>query len=363
MDISNFSVEDFVLDAHFRSWVLQPTSSLNAQWDSYIAKHPSKVKDIVAARELVLNMSNKSPSITQSEKQEMWDAIDNKIEEEDDQGSSHGPKVVYLNSASVISQYDEPYKPRFRSQWKRVAAILAICFSLSILMNLVLSQSEDEVKPIISYTEFSTPPGVKSLLRLADGSVVKLNSGSKVRYLKNFTPEKREIFLEGEAFFEVAKDAERPFIVHTGNTSTTALGTSFNIRSYEGESMEVALLTGKVAVMDSAINRKVYLKKGDGVMIDPDKTKMDIFRFDKEVTTAWLNKKIIFDRTPVNEMVRTLENWYGVKISLAQEDKKDLWVSGIYTNETLSNILEGLSYTARFDYEINDSNVKIKFKQ
>ncbi len=362
MDISNFSVEDFVLDARFRSWVLKPTSSLNEQWDSRIAKHPAKVKDIVVARELVLKLAQKNTSITKSEIQEMWEGIDGKIDEED-QDSTHEPKVIYLNSASVISQYNELYRPNFKSQWKRVAAILAICFGLSVMANLLFSQNEEAIAPVISFTEFSTPPGVKSSLRLSDGSVIKLNSGSRVRYMKDFTAETREVFLEGEAYFEVAKDAARPFIVHTGNTSTTALGTSFNIRSYEGEEREVALLTGKVAVMDNVLNKKVYLKKGDGVKLNPEKDKMELFRYNKEITTAWLNKKIIFDKTPINEMVRTLENWYGVKISLSQINKTDLWVSGTYTNETLSNILEGLSYTARFDYEINDSDVKIKFKQ
>ena len=115
--------------------------------------------------------------------------------------------------------------------------------------------------PLIVFEEHTTVPGVKSHLTLSDGSQVILNSGSELKYLKNFEKDKRAIFLKGEVFFSVTKDASRPFIVHTLETTTTALGTSFNVRAYKGESIDVSLLTGKVAVNKEDSMEKPILGK------------------------------------------------------------------------------------------------------
>lgn len=365
MNISDFSIEDFVLDASFRSWVLSPTPGLNAEWNGYIAKYPFKVEEIATARKMLLNMTQKVGIISQEEISDLWEDIDHRLNTEADSGipsiSTH-KNVVPLNSASVIAQYDRTKTRRAWPQWQSVAAILVCCFGLSLLFNFfVLQQTPTENVPIV-YTEFSTPPGVKSSISLSDGSIVKLNSGSKISYIKDFTTDKREVYLEGEAFFDVAKDASRPFTVHTGKTSTTALGTSFNIKSYAGEPREVALLTGKVVVIDSTLKKKFFLLSGHGVKVNPQKKIMDEFRFDQASVTAWMNKKIIFDQTPIDEMVRTLENWFGVEIHIGKQPEEALLVSGVFRNESLRNILQGLSYTARFEYQIKDSNVTMDFQ-
>ncbi|GAB3658966.1 FecR family protein [Echinicola sediminis] len=365
MNISDFSIEDFVLDASFRSWVLSPTPALNAEWDRYIAEYPFKVEEIATARKMLLNMTQKVAHISEEEIADLWEEIDQELNADmDSETPSHhlNKRSVPLNSASVIAQYDMTKVKKTWPQWQRVAAILLCCFGLSLLFNFFGMQEVPIENVTLVYTEFNTPPGVKSSISLSDGSIVKLNSGSKIRYVKDFTAGKREVFLEGEAFFDVAKDANRPFTVHTGKTSTTALGTSFNIRSYEGEAREVSLLTGKVVVIDSTLKKKVFLLSGQGVEVNPQEKKMDEFRFDEEAVTAWMNKKIIFEKTPIDEMVRTLENWYGVKIHIGKKPGESLLVSGVFRNETLSNILQGLSYTARFEYQIKDSSVKIDFQ-
>src|SRR5690606_27701037 len=131
----------------------------------------------------------------------------------------------------------------------RIAAVLLLVLGLGITVETLIPE-ETTTRPaeIVSFEEFTTPPGVKSSITLGDGSKVLLNSGSSLKYVKGFGTDLREVFLVGEAFFEVSRDSIRPFIVRTGEISTTALGTSFNIEAYKDENLNISLLTGKVAV-------------------------------------------------------------------------------------------------------------------
>ncbi|AWW30883.1 hypothetical protein DN752_12515 [Echinicola strongylocentroti] len=362
MNISDFSVEDFVLHAGFRKWVNRPDHELNAEWEGYMKRYPHKVRDITMARRLVLNYADKSYTISDEDKSSMWEEIDRAANEnEHSDEDREKTKIIPLDSSSLIAKYDEEYQKKTAHQWKRVAAILLVCLLLSILANVFQSRQTPPVEQMVVYMENSTPRGQKSTVNLSDGSTVSLNSNSKITYEKGFGKDIREIYLEGEAYFDVAHDEDRPFVVHTGNTATMALGTSFNVQNYKGELLEIALVQGKVVVSDSTAGEKVYLKSGDGVKVDKESQEMSLFRFDPEVTVAWLSKKIIFDKTPVREMVRTLENWYGVDVRIEKQPSTNLLVSGVFHDETLENILQGLSYTARFDYKIKEKDVVINF--
>jgi len=169
--------------------------------------------------------------------------------------------------------------------------------------------------------------------------------------------------LVGEAYFEVAKDSTRPFIVRTGQITTTALGTSFNIKAYQNEELNISLLTGLVEV-GSEIGQfdKVNLVPGEVLNINLENQKFQKGQFDEEKSMAWIRKTILFDHAPIAEIIRVLENWYGVEIKFINRPKKDLMVSGLFRDQTLENVLEGLSYSARFEFEIQKDQVNIHFK-
>ncbi|WP_200975048.1 FecR family protein [Echinicola sp. 20G] len=362
MNKSEFSVEDFALDPSFRKWVISANRELDAEWDAYLAKHPHKVKDVMLARRLLENMSEKTSNISLLDKNEIWENIDQEISDEDHRQRFEKAKIIPISSTSIINKHRDRSFNRSKHQWRRVAGILLICLTISILANVFQTLDDEEPIKEISYMEYSTPPGQKSTVNLSDGSEVILNSGSKIRFEKNFNSGTREIYLDGEAFFDVAKDITRPFLVHTGKTTTKALGTSFNIKSYAGETRAISLVTGRVVVSDSTSSRKVYLKSGDAVKLNQETREMSLYRFDRDLSIGWMEKKIIFKETPLLEMVRTLENWYGVEISIDHKPKTNLLVSGEFEDESLSNILNGLSYTARFSYEIKGNEIKIDFK-
>ncbi|GGZ20798.1 hypothetical protein GCM10007049_11740 [Echinicola pacifica] len=364
MDISNFSVEDFVLDASFRAWVLNPSPAMHSQWQASLKRYPSKKSEVHQARQLLLNYVQPAAQIPAKEVDQVWDAIAREIQYEEGRDLQKG-KIIPLHPNLLLDEEEsnatEIVSLHPINQWKRVAGILLFCLTLSIIANLFLATPLPPEPTMLVYMENITTEGQKSLISLSDGSSIMLNSNSRISYPKDFEGEKREVHLEGEAYFDVAKDASKPFIVHTGNTSTLALGTAFNIKSYKNELREIALLEGKVQVNDTDLGKELVLQPGDGVKLDKQNRNLSLYRYDLEMVTAWREKKIIFNETPLHEMVRTLENWYGVHIIIERKPGTDLLVSGKFEDENLKNVLEGLSYTARFTFEIKEKEVKINF--
>ncbi|SFT52360.1 ferric-dicitrate binding protein FerR, regulates iron transport through sigma-19 [Algoriphagus locisalis] len=359
MDKLNFSVEDFVLDTAFREWILSPTAKRNLQWEEYIVRNPQSIEHIRIARQIVLNMPSKEFMLNERQVDSLWEKIDKNLDFKD---LPREAKSFPINSSATISRYTtEKSKYRINFQVLKVAALILLAFALGILY---FTMPEIEKKPEIKWLTYSTKPGVKSSVTLSDGSVVKLNAGSSIRYVQNFVGNTREVFLDGEAFFEVAHDTIKPFIVHTKDISTRAMGTAFNIQAGQNGKIIISLLTGKVEVKSQQVPEFLdYLTPGEQIQTVTMGKYWEKGSFEEDVVMAWLDQTIIFDSTPLPEAVEMLENWFGVKITLLNFNDQNLTLSGKYKGETLKNILDGLSYTARFKYEIDGKQIKINFKQ
>jgi transmembrane sensor len=358
---SEYSIEDFVLDPEFKKWVLNPDAESKSYWEEYLKNNPSKHQDILLARKILLNMSRRTEKVSENRLLATWSNIEASI---DKMGSDEFEgKIIPLDSNSSLRKYAVYTHPSSRqNQFFRIAAILAIAFMLAASLSFL---NESKVPMLteapIEYQEHIAPPGVKSNLTLMDGSKVVLNSGSSLRYIKNFQPDLREIELSGEAYFEVTKDPNRPFIVRTGQISTQVLGTSFNVKAFENEAIEVSLLTGLVEVeVDS--DQKINLVPGEALRFQPENKKIQKGKFNKDKTLAWTQKTIVFDKTQIVEVKRVLENWYGVEIRFMNQPSRDLAISGRFNDQSLKDVLEGLSYSARFQFEIQDDQVKISFQ-
>ncbi|SEJ60701.1 FecR protein [Cyclobacterium xiamenense] len=359
----SYKTEDFVLDPEFQKWVVSPDTGTKSYWEAYLRENPEKHAEIVMARKLVLHLSRKVRMVDDSRIEKAWGNIDHALNEIQ-QGYSD-KKVIPLDSSSTLRQFEKKKVSSQRRfpQFYRLVGILLLAFSVSFLINFYFPQPVPKIAEVpVIYEEHVTPPGVKSNLTLQDGSKVILNSGSSLRYIKNFETHQRIVELRGEAFFDVAKETERPFTVRTGPVSTTALGTSFNIKAYENESMNISLLTGRVLVKrDSVLSQPVDLQKGEGVEIDLKKLGMKRIIFDQDRVLAWTKKTIVFDHSPMWEIKRVLENWYGVSIWFSNSPHPNLEVSGRFQDQTLKNVLEGLSYSARFEFTIDKDRVTLVF--
>jgi ferric-dicitrate binding protein FerR (iron transport regulator) len=213
--------------------------------------------------------------------------------------------------------------------------------------------------------EKSTDPGQKLSFHLDDGTRVLLNSGSRISYPASFDSLERKVILEGEAFFDVSKENNRPFKVVTESFVTTALGTSFNISACKnGEIIEVALVTGKVSVgrLSQGIDSKsLILNPGEMVTVEKRTNTLLKTSFDFNEKIAWKDGIIVFNEATYREFTMRLEDWYGVDITSNVLPGKKWEFTGKFENETLENILLGLQFGHNFEYSIDGKDVKLKF--
>lgn len=357
----DYKTADFVLDPEFQKWVLSPDAQTKKYWEKYLIENPNKETEIAIAVKLVANMSRKSYKSSSEKIEDTWKNIEKAIDsiKEKDKNS------IPLNAASTLlrSRAKKTEDKRKIPPFYRLVGILAIVFSLAIMVNVFIpKENVPVVVEKVEMLEHYAPPGVKSNLTLQDGSKVILNSGSTLKYIKNFESNRRVLELTGEAFFDVAEDKSRPFSVKTGAITTTALGTSFLISSYKDEPLDIALLTGKVEV-DIALNNaeRIKLTKGEGLEIDLTQEIVNSLTFDPETILAWTRKTIIFDNVSMFEIKRVLENWYGVEIDFVNRPASNLLMSGKFKDQSLENVLEGLSHSARFKYELEKDKVTLEF--
>ncbi|MEQ9287334.1 MAG: FecR domain-containing protein [Cyclobacteriaceae bacterium] len=249
---------------------------------------------------------------------------------------------------------------RNRVAWQVAASILLV---LGMSFWFFNPSNREPAPGEVAMIEKTNPSGQKSTIHLKDGSRITLNSSSSVLYPENFAENERVIVLQGEAFFEVAKDSRRPFRVKTANTVTTALGTSFNINAFDGENeIKIGLATGKIEVKSTGLktDQVFELTPGQGVVFSRKDSRMEQTTVNIDQILAWTSKELIFDKEEFGKVIKRLERWYGVEISV--EGTVDGVFSASFKNQSLNAVLEGLSYSFMLDYQISDKKVTLKVK-
>lgn len=248
----------------------------------------------------------------------------------------------------------------------RVAAVLLLGTFLSwfAYTNLSTTYQEAETGGMV---EKIVPFGQKFTLRLSDGSIVKLNAGSKLRYPSQFNDTLREVYLEGEAFFEVQKDASRPFLVTSGDVVTSVLGTSFNIKAFSEESLiKVALVTGKVKVSHAYLDKIQFdytLTPNEMLTYHKAERKSEKDYFDSSEVLAWKDQTLFFENAGLHEMTTVLQRWYGKQFVINNGNVITRKFSGKFeNNKSLEYVLNVLSLNSNFTYQIIDETVIIEGK-
>jgi transmembrane sensor len=234
--------------------------------------------------------------------------------------------------------------------------------------------------------------GTRTSLLLPDGTRVSLNSNSKLRYNKDFNSRNREVVLEGEAYFEVTRNAQLPFIVHAATLDIQVLGTSFTVKSYpQDATVEATLLKGAIEVRrkGSLNTAQVILKPNEKLVFnkfsgadsadrhsDPadvahhraiagmavDHIRTDVPDSEK-VETGWMYNRLVFDGENFQELATELDRWYDVNILVRDEQLNHYHFSGVFTTETIEEALKDLQLTADFTYKINGKEIELYAKK
>ena len=195
-------------------------------------------------------------------------------------------------------------------------------------------------------------------LLLSDGTEVWLNATTKLRFPFSFDGNSREVYLEGEAFFTVAQNAAKPFIVHTEKSDIRVLGTTFNVSAYKNSTISTSLISGAVASKTG--KTEVVLKPGQVAILKNDK--FDVKKFDEDEVLAWMRGIYIFHNTSLKEIAGVIERWYGVKVVFdnpALEGKK--FTGGLEKLQNLDYFLETLQIVGNVQHSY-DEQKRLHFK-
>ncbi|SFT42720.1 FecR protein [Algoriphagus locisalis] len=268
------------------------------------------------------------------------------------------------NSYSLPSQQSEPkIEKTYNLNWLRAAVVFLVLglASLFYIQNRQEKTSSLELANEETMITNSNNQGEKTKATLEDGSVVYLNSQSSITYAKNFK-NNRAIQLEGEAFFEVVKDPDHPFVVDAKGIVTTALGTSFNISTFnKDQKVAVTLLTGKVKLNQSGKDAYIELNPGEESLLSPDLPEMEKYKVKAADKILWTKGILRFDEADLDEMVEILQRWYGVTIKINGQPQA-LHASGVFDNqESLRNVLNVMSKTLEFEFVIDDQEITLNF--
>lgn len=249
-------------------------------------------------------------------------------------------------------------KPKSRQSWYSIAAAVIILIGIGAVSFNTWWQKNDG--PAIAQVVKSAAFGKRLTLQLSDGTKIYLNSGSTVEFPQRFVGNTREVLLDGEAFFEVAKDSIKPFVIKSNGVQTTVLGTSFNVNSYdENSEIKVSVKSGKVKV--NSIEDGVVLGAHQQAVFDK-KTK-NIYKetINSNDLFAWKDGVLQFNDQPMSEVVKTLERWYGVNFTFENQTIKNCHLTATYKNEPLTAVLESVIYTKKglkYQY-LNDQEILI----
>ena len=264
-----------------------------------------------------------------------------------------------LNKEKIHSINRTLFSP---SLLKRAAAI-AFFFLLSSGILYLSGVFSKKTLPVVWHEEV-TSAGEKSILTLSDGSQVTLNADSRLKYPDRFDNARREVFLEGEGYFVVQHTNNRPFILHTGNLSTTVLGTKFNVSAYPGNKIiAVSLLEGKVQVTknEEGTNEHIaVLKPQEQLMYDKDHESSSCSWFDSLEAVGWKDNIFKFENAPLDKVLSQLERAFGIKFKITDQTVLAQKITIKFENNSPQLVIDVIKHLTGLEYKIIMGDGKIR---
>jgi ferric-dicitrate binding protein FerR (iron transport regulator) len=353
MDYTKFNVEDFASNESFIDWVRQSDPEAVKYWDLYISDHPEIRPTVEKARALVLNLRQaEEVSYDAARVESMWGKIQDRVEK----------------------QSKAPSRTPAKAGWAMaLACFLFLCVSVAVWLVFPELKNEEQQSKYhqqsSDFVEQVNETDKPLRVQLADGSVIVLDAKSRLKYKSTFLEDStRQVYLLGQAFFDVVKNPYKPFIVHSNEIVVKVLGTSFRVEAPEnGENILVSVKTGKVSVYSDKVANK---QQQDGVILLPNQQvsyerKKQLFAKtlveSPEVlgTTVFTQDDFVFDNAPIAEVFRTMEEAYGIEIIFNEDVMKNCYITAPLGSETMREKLKIVCQTIGATYEIIDANVVI----
>lgn len=297
-----------------------------------------------------------------------------------------------LQSAGVDFSHGQPgpsrsifklYSKKFRAAGMAALFLLAFAGIYRMTRPRLSPPQKAEIKAK-NPGEIVTQNGTRTKLLLPDGTLVWLNAGSHLIYDSTYDNVNREVSLSGEAFFDVKKNKEKPFLIHAGNINITVLGTSLNVKSYPGDkTIETSLILGKIEVsFKDHVQEKVILRPNQKLIVPSETAAVDatVRSYNKKIPksamivnslsrfgpdsliaeTAWVENKLVFQDESFAELARKMERWYGISIVLDDKTLDTLHFTGSFEKENIRQALTALHIGSNFNFTIHNSEAHIQ---
>ncbi|QHS59603.1 FecR family protein [Chitinophaga agri] len=205
------------------------------------------------------------------------------------------------------------------------------------------------------------PTGKDYKVELSDGSIVHLNAFSRLKFPFSFDGHHREVYLEGEAYFEIAEKADQPFIVHTPSTSVTVLGTSFNVNAYSESLITTSLVSGRV-MSNTGDGDMLYLTPGVQA-IYRNGYRQEEAPFDENITLAWRKGEYAYYNQPLGTLEAVLFRWYGKRLTFEDPELASKMLTGVIErDQPVTEFLESLDKTSGITYRITEDKIYLRTK-
>lgn len=353
MDYTLYKIEDFLTDESFIGYCLKEEPEVVAYWEGILKQHPELTAIIQQAESLFLVLALK---VDPQEKQNELEKLKNRIE------STELADPVFEEDTQPIVRF----KPMYA--WLSAAAVLLICIGIYWSMNRVDYSTQVPVYSQASKVEtIKTGFNERRTVSLPDGSTVLLNGLTELKIDQHYNKNNRVLWLSGEAYFTVAKNKDKPFIVVSGKTATTALGTSFKINNYKRSAQtSVMLTTGKVnvgTVNGAKVNNRLVLLPGEMVAVKDANPGFDKITFNISEVEDWNNRKLVFSMASLEKIRTVLKNMYGVEINTKNQPRKPIAFTGEFNNENLMTVLDAIGFSNHFTYVIKEDKVMLVFER
>jgi ferric-dicitrate binding protein FerR (iron transport regulator) len=394
-DYIDFTQADLIEDEYFLEWVSKPSEKSQIFWEEFIKKYPEKKKEIETAKLIIKSMSPVETDFSETEIDSLWTSIKKSIDNRKKRNwrlwypvAAAGILIFIVSIWWINSENHKNYDVVDYSQLlptrnatQDVELILGDQTKVKIsekeselkynsngklVINSAKSIMQEAVRSTSSQVSINTivvPRGKRANITFTDGTTLWLNSGSSAVYPVEFTGRKREVYIKGEGYLEVAHDESRPFIVKTDQMDIQVLGTSFNICAYpEDASTKVVLVEGKV-VARCTNNPEVILLPNQMISFSNETKKTDVTEVNVEDYISWKDGWLLCNSEELGSLVEKLERYYDQKIIFSDEDVRLYRLSGkLDLKDDLNQVLQVIATTAPVEIQVKNEAVCISNK-
>jgi ferric-dicitrate binding protein FerR (iron transport regulator) len=245
-------------------------------------------------------------------------------------------KKVNLQLSPILQDTKRSRIVTFVIYTRRIAA--AILIGVGLWLAYTLLHKEQEIELLIADSG-----NTKKEVVLSDGTRILMNTNSMLRYPKTFRGKERKVYIEGEAYFDVAKNPGMPFVIETSQSVVTVLGTEFNLRARKNEVLTVVTVTeGKVSFSgkQARTSKPIYLTAGDNGLLNSSLNELNVEKYQNPNAFAWKTGKLVFNNTPLDKVVSDLSNYFNTMVTVENAWKKEIPFTSTFENKKLSEILQ-----------------------